>query len=233
MLTHRTHHIAYTVALVLAFSAAALLPVQIQAQNETTSPSAELREIIRQRIEETIQETSQEGPEFIGTLGTVSSVSTNTFTITDTLGFERTIQPSASSTLLVEDEPAELSDISIGNGAVIMGAALDEVIIEAERMLIQEDDFTESREVILGSVDEKSTTSLSVTSRGTGETSEIALQRSTEYEDSLGTAITLADIEENQSVLIITDVDEGDDEKDRYATRVRLLVPVESVETDE
>ncbi|MCD8485071.1 hypothetical protein LRY65_02070 [Candidatus Woesebacteria bacterium] len=209
----------------------AVLPWSALAQttDETTSPSAELREIIRQRIEETIQEKESNGPEYIGTLGTVSKVSTNTFTITDSMGLERTIQPTSDSVLLLDGDPTELSDISIGSGAVVMGSPLDEVIIEAKRILIQEDDFTETREVFLGTLTEKGTNAVTISTRGTNEELVIDTNRQTEYEDSVGTSIALSDIEEEQSVLIVTDTDDDD----RIATHIRLLVPVESVKTDE
>ncbi len=102
--------------------------------------------------------------------------------------------------------------------------------MSAKRILVQDDPFTETREVLLGSITEKSNTEISLSTRGTNESLELTLLRTTTYEDSLGNPITLANVQVDQSVLIITDIDRNDE---RYVSRLRLLVPVESLETDE
>lgn len=228
---HRTQlTLSSVLALTIVFGACLVFPWGAQAQDDTTSPSAELREIIRQRIEETIQEKNSAGPAFIGTLGTVTKVSSSTFSLTDTLGRERTVEMTSDTALLIDGEDGELTDISINSGAVVMGTARDEVIITARRVLIQDEDFSESREVLLGTVTEKATGALVISTRGTKETYALDIVRDTTYEDSLGNAISLSDVQEDQSVLLITDLDRNDE---RYVSRLRLLVPVESLETDE
>jgi len=219
----------FSIAAILALLGGVAFPWYAQAQSESaTSPSAELREIIRQRIEETIQEKKDVGPKYIGTLGAVTKVSTSTFSIIDTLGLERTVEITADTALLVNGKTAEITDISINDGAVIMGTALDEVVLSARRVLIQDEDFTESREVFLGTITAKTATSITLASRATNEELTFDLVRATTYEDSLGTEVSLQNVLVDQSAFIITDLD--DDE--RFVTRLRLLVPVELSETN-
>ena len=217
-------------ALAISFGSLLSVPWFAHAQTEeSSSPSAELREIIRQRIEETIQEKKTPKTEYIGTLGTVTKVSSSTFSMTDTLGLERTVELTDETTLLVDGDPATLTDISINAGVVVMGTAVDEVLINAKRILVQDEDFSETREVFLGSITEKSNSSITLSNRGTGEMLDLALLRTTSYEDSLGNTISLTDVQEDQSVLIVTDLDK---DEDRFVSRLRLLVPVESLETE-
>ncbi len=231
MITHTRHlTIPAFIALCFVFFTLGIFPWIAQAQTESaTSPSAELREIIRQRIEETIQDKKSNGPKYIGTLGTISKVSSSTFSFIDTLGRERTVELTSNTTLLIDGDSAELSDVSINAGVVIMGTALDEVLINAKRILVQEKDFSETREVFLGTITEKTNSKITVTTRGTGEALDLALLRTTTYEDLIGESITLATVQEDQSVLIITDLDK---DSNRYVSRLRVLVPAESLETE-
>lgn len=228
---HTTRLIVSTfLAVAISFGSLLIAPWFVQAQTEeSSSPSAELREIIRQRIEETIQEKKTTKTEYIGTLGTVTKVSSSTFSMIDTLGLERTVELTDETTLLVDGDPATLADVSINAGVVVMGTALDEVLINAKRILVQDEDFSETREVFLGSITEKANTSITISNRGTEEMLDLALLRTTVYEDSLGNTISLADIQEDQAVLIVTDLD---NDEERYVSRLRLLVPVESLETE-
>lgn len=219
------------VASVMTVLAGLAIPFSFaHAQTETdTSPSAELREIIRQRIEETIQDKKTTTPEYIGTLGTISKVGTGTFTITDSQGRERTIEISPNTTILLNGKKAELKDLSINAGAVIMGSALDEVIINAKRILVQDAAFTETREVFLGSITGMNSSQITFTARATDETVTANLLRTSEYEDSIGNEISVRDIEEDQAILIITNIDKNDQ---RFVEKLRLLIPIDSIETD-
>lgn len=228
---HATRLVVSTLlAVTIGFGSLLSFPWFVHAQTEqSSSPSAELREIIRQRIEETIQEKKTTKTEYIGTLGTITKVSSSTFSMIDTLGLERTVELTNATTLLVDGDPATLADISINAGVVVMGTALDEVVINAKRILVQDEDFSETREVFLGSITKKSNTSITISNRGTGEMLDLALLRTTSYEDSLGNTISLKNVQEDQSVLIVTNLNKN---KERFVSRLRLLVPVESLETE-
>jgi hypothetical protein len=194
------------------------------AQSPSPSGSAELREIIRQRIEQTMDEKNNPKSEFIGTLGTITKVGTSTFSLMDTTGRERTIDISPTTTILSKNAPVKLSDLTINSGAVVMGTAVDEVILAARRVLVQEDNFAENRTVLLGTVEaiEKNTV-LKLRERDSRELSILEMRTTTKYEDIVGTPVEKKLLEADQSVLVILDIDAN---KKQYVRRVRLLVPV-------
>lgn len=200
-------------------------PAHAQTNSAQTTPSAELRQVIRDRIEQTLQEKKQPGAvEFLGTIGTITKINPSTFMLVDTIGRERTVEVNPeTTTLLSAGKPIALSDITLNSSAVVMGLPADDIVIEARRVLVTTTPFTETREVFLGSIGDVTRTSLTMTTRGSEEIVSAPILRTSQFEDSLGNDILVTDLAENQSILLITSTDATGK---RNVARVRLLVPL-------
>lgn len=190
----------------------------------SATPSAELRRIIRERIEQTLQENTEE-KRLLGTLGTVQKVGGQTFTILDTLGRERTVQLTADAKITQGTQAVALKDMSINSGAAIVGKMIDDIIIEARRVFLVDNTWSERRQVSVGTITTWKTTELSLSIRGTDQTATWNVSRKPRFEDSLGNTITAKDITADQAALVVT---QEDDLGVRTVTRIHLLAPVQS-----
>jgi len=204
--------------LCLAFAPLAL------AQAPETTDSADLRRAIRERIEQTLQNADETESPYIGYIGNVEQIGTATFTLTSPRGEHRTIQVGSAARLLSGNETIALGDLVVGNGVSIIGQEMDDLVIDAIRIIANDAPYDETRQVTIGTVTNVATTSLTVTVRGTGTSESFILNRTTTYEDIQGTEVLLRNIEEDQAVLLVTDVNA---QNQRFAKRVRLLIPVE------
>lgn len=207
-----------------------LWPV-VQAQSPTSSAtpsatnSAELRQAIRERIEETLQE-GESSPLYQGYIGVIDQVSTATFSFTSPLGSKHTVQLLSDATIISGNSNIELDDLVVGNGVSVIGNPLDELVIEAKRIIMSDNNYEETRQVHLGTIIEITSGELVFQTRGqNGQTTWIR-NTTTEYEDSLGATITAAQLEENQAALVVTDEDSSGD---RFVKRVHLLVAMDEV----
>lgn len=202
----------------------------VQAQTTDTSKSgtdsAELRESIRERIEKTLQ-AEDKLPEFLGYIGTINQVGTATFSFTNPLGTEHTVQVSNETTLLEDGDEIDLDELVIGNGVTVMGSALDELVIEARRVLTSDDTFVENRQVSLGTIAEIDSSELTLVSRQNDQSQTWEINRQTRYEDSLGTSLTRNQIEDNQAALVITD---ENNDGERFVKKIHLLVALNEVD---
>jgi hypothetical protein len=196
---------------------------QTPSPDQATTSSAELRRAIRERIEETLKDKDVPTQNFLGYIGTITQVGSATFSITCPRGDEKTIQILDGTTLLANGKPITLSDLVVGNGVTVMGTRRDELIIEARRVLMSTDNFTENRQITLGNISALEKQAITLQPRGDQPAVTWPTTRQTAYEDLNGQKITVAQLEEDQSVLVISDVDKDDK---RFIKRLRLLVPV-------
>jgi hypothetical protein len=203
-----------------------LLPLSALAQTNSpeTSTSAELRQAIKERIEETIKENNNTTERsYYGYIGEITQISTATFGLMTPQGEEKTIQISGDTALLSADKDISLTDLIIGSGVTVMGQPVDELVIAAKRVLARTDNFTENREVKLGSLVSITTSEITLQDRQTQQSMTWSFTRQTVFEDANGQKIAVTNLEEDQAALIITDLDNNDE---RYIKRVRLLVEV-------
>ena len=194
--------------------------LQVHAQTQTTSPSAELREIIRQRLEQTLQ--AETGDRLIGVVGSVTRVSASTFVLTDPSGMERTIVVSPDSTSFAATaQVSGISDLSIDSGVAVIGTSPDSVLINARRVIPAPRPFSETRRVALGSVETFERSSLTLRERGNDQITTVDITTATKFEDILGNTVPRSTIQEDESILVIID----DSANGRpFAKRVRILV---------
>ncbi len=201
----------------LFFGVAHVSPVL--AQTQTTSPSAELREIIRQRLEQTLQ--TSPGSTLLGVVGSVTRVGTATFVLTDPTGREHTVVIDQNTTFAGNAQVNELSDLTIDSGVAVIGTSSDNVLLNARRVIPATKPFVETRRVALGTIETLERSSISVQERGNGQTTSAAITNTTRFEDILGNTVPRTSIQEDEAVLII--IDEATAGRPT-AKRIRLLV---------
>ncbi len=197
---------------------------QSPAPDEETTSSADLRRAIRERIEETLKNSDAPAQNFLGYIGTITQVGSATFSLTCPRGDEKTIQIQQGTTILSNGKEIPLSELVVGNGITVMGTRLDELVIEARRVIMTTDNFSENRQVTLGNITALDRQEITLQPRGEQQEVSWPTTRSTDYEDLNGQEITVSDLEEDQAALVITDIDKDDK---RFIKRIRLLVPVE------
>lgn len=189
-------------------------------QAQTATPSAELREIIRQRLEQTLAGDTRE--RFVGVIGSVTRVSTSTFTLVDPSGRERTIVIDPSATSFVgTNQVRSFSDMAIESGVAVIGSSTDGVLINARRVIPAAAPFTETRRVALGSVDVFDRNLLTLRERGSDQVTTVTVNTTTKFEDILGNPVPRTSVQEDESLLVVIQ-EEADG--DLIAKRVRLLV---------
>lgn len=215
-------------ALFTSLLGSSLVVAQIaQAQSASTTPSAEVRRMIRERIEQTIQEKVPQTNPILGTLGTVQKVGEKTFTITDTLGRERTVELNDGAVIRQGNQTIALKDLSINSGAAVVGKLQDDIVIRAARVYVVDNAFVERRQVSIGTITEWKNNELTLSIRGTTATATWKTSAKPRLEDSLGNTITAKNIQADQSALVVT---EENSSGTRTITRLRLLVPVEGAQ---
>lgn len=196
-----------------------LNPTSAQAQSSATSPSAELREIIKQRLEKSLEAPSEN--RFIGVVGSVMRVTASTFTIVDPNGRERTIVLDNTTSFATSSAVKSLADISIDSGVAVIGNSTDDVLIQARRVIPSTQPFSEARRVALGSVQALQGNSLTLVERGNGQTTTVTINNTTKFEDILGNTVPRSTLQKDESVLVV--IDDGSSEKP-VAKRIRFLV---------
>ncbi len=197
-------------------------PATARAQDDTTTNSAELNRRIRELIEQTSQEKDDQGQGLIGVLGSVAKVGTSTFTLVDSRGRERTIQVADQTKFTSGKKTVTLQDLSINAGAVVAGQALDDIVVEARRVIVSDSAFVETRRILVGTITQWNRRNLTLEARGSHTTESFAVNNRTHYQDNVGTAITAADIQTDQAVLIVV----RDDGETHTISTLRLLAPL-------
>lgn len=220
-------------AIIIALAAAALIwSPAVSAQTTTPDPdttsSAELRQAIKERIEETLKDTDTNRDLYLGFLGTVTQVGSTTFSMTSIQGEEKTVQVTSDTAILSGNQNINLPDLVVGNGVTVMGSLVDDLVMEARRIIMSNGNFSEERHVNLGTITGIGTQEITLQLRGEEQIATWNTSRQTRYEEFDGGTTTRTALEEDQAVLVITDLDQNDQ---RYIKRVRLLAPVETVAT--
>lgn len=212
-----------TILMLTFLTGPGLVQAQTPSPDQETTSSAELRRAIRERIEETLKDKETTTQNFLGYIGTVTQVGSATFSLTCPRGDEKTIQILDGTAIIANGKPVKLSDLVVGNGVTVMGTQRDELVIEARRILMTTDNFAENRQVLLGNITALEKQTITLQPRGEQPAVTWPITRQTAYEDLNGQKIAVDDLEEDQSVLVISDIDKDDK---RFVKRIRLLVPV-------
>lgn len=196
----------------------------VLAQSPEATDSAELRRAIRQRIEQTLQNGSETVSPYVGYIGNVEQIGTATFTLITPRGENRTIQAGSGTALVSGTQTIQLNELVVGNGVSVIGREMDDLVVDALRVVATNAPFEETRQVVIGNITNIDSRSITIQVRSS-ETIEIYnIDRTTLYEDIQGTGITVRDLEVDQAALVVTDVNT---QNQRYIKRFRLLIPIE------
>ncbi len=214
-----------TMLVTTLFGVGLIMTGSVQAQSASTTPSAEIRRMIRERIEQTIQEKVPQANQTMGTIGTIQKVGEKTFTITDTLGRERTIELLDNASIRLNNQTIAFKDLSINSGVAVIGKLQDDIVIRAARVYVNDTAFVERRQVNIGTITAWKNNELTLSIRGSSATATWKTSTKPRLEDSLGNPITAKDIQPDQAALVVT---EENSTGTRTITRLRLLIPVES-----
>jgi hypothetical protein len=215
--------IGFLIAFVITAPFTSPAAAQTASPDPATTTSAELRRAIRERIEETLKDKDSSTQSFRGFIGTITQVGTATFGLTTPYGEEKTIQISPTTAIVSDGKDMKLSELIIGNGIAVIGTPVDELVISARRVLMSDDNYTETRQVSIGAITEIGRQELTLEIRGQQQQVAWPTTTRTAYEDMDGQKIQRTTLEEDQAALVITDLDTADK---RYIKRVRLLVPI-------
>jgi len=199
------------------------------AQSPAATESADLRRAIRERIEQTLQSTEETESPYVGYIGNVEQVGTATFTLITPRGENRTIQVGTNTTMLSGTARIALGDLVIGNGVAVIGQEMDDLVIDALRVIATDAPLEETRQAVIGTITNIDTRSVTLEVRGTGTSESFTLNRNTVYEDIQGTAIVIGDLEVDQSVLLVPD---RDAQNQRFVKRLRLLIEAEEADAN-
>jgi hypothetical protein len=194
------------------------------AQSPVATESADLRRAIRERIEQTLQNTQVTESPYVGYIGNVEQVGTATFTIVTPRGENRTIQIGTATRLVSGSTSIQLSELVIGNSVAVIGQEMDDLVVDALRVIAGDDPLEEDRRAVIGTITNIDTRSITLQVRGSGITESFLINRNTVYEDIQGTKIVVGDLDVDESVLVVTDKDA---QNQNFVKRLRLLVAIE------
>lgn len=208
----------------LPVNAASPLPSTSPISTQTASQAAETIRQVKQRIEKLIQEPKPtETSSLVGLVGSVVKVGSSTFTVTDDIGNEHTIQINAETEIWQKKTKLALKDLPLQTGVTVYAIPLDNNVYEAKRVVIQEEVLVEHRKVWLGTIHLLDATKLTFTIRGDMPEQTWVLGRPIIYEDSVNTTITPKQIQADSAALVITN--EASPGK-TTVSRIHLLVPI-------
>lgn len=198
----------------------AFLPQSTPVQAQNSSPSSELREIIKQRLEKTLETDTSD--RMLGMIGSVTRVTNSTFTMLDPSGRERTIVIDADSTTFAgTTQVKSFADVSIESGIAVIGTSSDGVLVNARRIIPAPTPFGETRRVALGSIQAISGSELTLVERGSNNTTSFNITSTTRFEDILGNVVPRSAVQEDESILVVIEKTAAGDP---FAKRIRLLV---------
>ncbi|NCN06669.1 MAG: hypothetical protein GW946_02385 [Candidatus Pacebacteria bacterium] len=204
-----------------------ILPV---TQAQDASESGRANQEIKKRIDRVIEEKKQEVAGALaeintkkrGFVGPIERVTENTITLTTHKG-PLVIPLNAQVKVLRKSEEIEVTDLVVDDWVVALGIEVDGMFEPKYILSSNASEKPKERVVLLGTLSVLERNSLSLQTRGSKEQKAILLAKSTEYQNSDGSEVSLQDLEEDLTVLVIAEKDETD----LTATTIRSLAPLE------
>lgn len=199
------------------------------ADESDASPSAETSketiEEIKRRIEKNsdlVKGVTDPAQERIGLIGEVmritgESLTVKTNTATVIMALTDSVRISSGNKTI------KATDIAVGNWVSIIGTEVDDAFTPKTISVSTESLRPKTQEVALGTITEISRTEIAFTPRGSEDTKTVTINRTSTFEDSDGTAATVADFETDMGVLLVAQ----QDEEDLVLATLRSLVPLE------
>lgn len=224
MLKNRLFTISAVTALTtiaLAYSLGVSLPTAFaQDADQTGTPSSETTQELRKRIERVTG--SQAGNKQTGFIGEVVRVTEDTITVE--YESETSILPIQEQVTVVKSRRAvKVSEVAVGNWVTVIGTGerndfTPEFIFVSTESLESDPQF-----VVLGSIKSLDRDSISLIPRNDPAERELAILRSSKFQDQDGSAATAAEFEVDLQVLVTGFTNNGKQE----IKTVRALAPLE------
>lgn len=199
----------------------------VAAQDATDSSAT--KEALPKRIDRILKEKQ---PEVAGALAEISTkkrgfvgpierVSATSLTIATHKGplvlpLDETVK------VLKSNKEISITDLSVDNFVVAIGTEIDGTFMPKYILSSGISEKPKTRVVLLGTLTGIEKSTLTLKTRGTNETKEITVNKSTEYQNSDGSEISLKMLGEDLTILVIT----TDDEDGLTATTIRSLAPL-------
>jgi hypothetical protein len=201
----------------------------------TESASPTVTESLKEQIQKTkevLGDSDEESIQKRGFIGLIQRVSEEAITLENSKGTQ--IIPIDDEVELTKaDEEIALSDVAIEDYAIVMGWETEDEFTPIKVIVTEEDLQPKPQLVILGSLSEIGSSSLTILTRDEQKEVEVQLTTQTQFENADGETITKTSLFEKLQIIAVGYVDIADktDESDQdvnYATLVRSLAPVEN-----
>ncbi len=203
--------------------------VVLPAGAQEASDSGRTNQEIKKRIDRVIEEKKQEVAGALaeintkkrGFVGPIDRVSETSLTIATHKG-PLVLPLSESVKVLKNNKEAAVTDLSIGDFVVALGIETDGTFMPKFILSSGSSEKPKERLVLLGTLTDIGKSNLILMTRGTNETKDITISKSTEYQNADGSEVSLDLFEEDLTILVVATDDEGD----LAATTIRSLAPL-------
>lgn len=234
-ITHKLATIGLLVGILFGIhQAVPSFAVSVDPDSTASSGDEAVNDELVKRIEKVVEEKKEQVKQVLGSLvdqregfiGEVQRISGETLTLTTSNG-TRIVPISSEVSLTKASKTIDVEDIAVGNWVEILGT-LDADAFAPQHVLVYENTLRPTpQKVFIGTVTDLTTTSMTVVPRDTTMPEvEVALLRSTDFQDANGEDASRTDFSEDGAVLVVAL--EEDDETE--AQTIRSLVPLEELE---
>jgi len=221
---NRITHIIIVFLVVTLYSASHVVFAQ------DASDSGRTNQEIKKRIDRVIEEKKQEVAGALadintkkrGFVGPIERVSGSSLTITTHKG--SLILPLTESVkVLKKSKEIAITDLAVGNLVVAIGIETDGMF--EPKFILTSDDIIEpsTRIVLLGTLTTIEKSNVTLLTRGTNETKDVVIGKTTDFQNSDGSEIAASLFAEDLTILVVG----IEDEDGLTATTIRSLAPLD------
>lgn len=220
---------------ILLVSNAATAAAKVKAQDATSAASPETNQKLRERIEKIVDEKKDQVKGTIddlslkkrGFIGEVQRVTQEAITVKSRKGTQ--IVPITSEVALVKAGKAiNISAVAVGDWVVVIGTITGDTFTPRRIIVAGQSLRPRDHLVALGTVEQINTKEITVLTRQ-GEQITLTINTKTKYQDSDGDKADAKKFSKDMQVLVVG----YNDADNKFATTIRTIVPLESLEEDE
>ena len=229
-----------TTAVLCLVTGLGLASGQVMAQtadDETTaSSSADTTQNLKSRIERIVKEKQDQIKGVIdnlsfqkkGFIGQVERIAEESLTI-ETIKGTQIISITDQVELIKNNKPIKLTDLEVDNWVIVMGYIDDDDSLIVRRIVVSSESLRpHSYFVQLGTIQDLTKTKLSFTPRSGEAVVEMAMDKTSAYQDYQGKKLAVTDLTENLQVLVIY----YQDNQGFHLKTLRLLSSLEDANSD-
>ncbi|MDA1079619.1 MAG: hypothetical protein O2840_02940 [bacterium] len=201
----------------------------LPATAQDASDSGRTNQEIKKRIDRVIEEKKQEVEGALaeintkkrGFVGPIDRVSETSLTIATHKG--PLVLPLSDEVVVRKaNKKIAITDLSVGDFVIALGIETDGAFMPKFILSTGSSEKPKDRVVLLGNLTQIDKSTVTLRTRGTDETKEITIGKTTEYQNADGSKIALKLLEEDLTILVVATDDEGE----LTATTIRSLAPL-------